>query len=138
MKTFVLDASVALRWFLDKSIQPYAEKVERLLINGARALVPSLWHLEMANALVIAERRKLLLASDLDRAVQRIEQLLSHSIETDTGLVSTRQASSMARSWQLSAYDASYLYLAQRTGMPLATLDEDLTLAARRCGIETV
>jgi predicted nucleic acid-binding protein len=92
----------------------------------------------MANALVIAERRKLLLSTDLDVAVQRIEQLVSRFIETDTGLVSTRQASSIARTWQLSAYDASYLYLAQRTSMPLATLDEDLALAARRSGIETV
>lgn len=138
MKTLVLDASVALRWFLDKSIPPYAVRIRALLLDGGRGLVPSLWHLEMANALVVAERRKSLSAADLELALQRIEQMLTHSIDTDTALVSSRQACLVARSWHLSGYDAAYLHLAQRTGLPLATLDEELILAARKCGINTL
>ena len=138
MTAFVLDASVALRWFLEKAIPPYAAQIERFLLGGARALVPNLWHLEMANALIVAERRRLLLPIDLDRALQRIEQLLSHSIDTDGGVVSTREACAIARSWHLSAYDASYLYLARRKGLALATLDDELAKAARRSGIEIV
>ena len=138
MKRFVLDASVALRWFLDRSIPPYATRVKQLLMNGAQALVPALWHLEMANALAIAGRRQVLHTAEVDRALRDIEQLLILGIDTDSSLVSVRQACTSARSFQLSAYDATYLTLAARDGLPLATLDDALRTAARHAGVEIV
>ena len=135
MNRFVLDASVALRWFLDKSVPPYANQVKRLLIAGTPALVPALWHLEMANALVVAERRRILAADDVNRALRDIELLLANAIETDTSLVTVRQSSVMARAFNLSAYDASYLDLAKREGLPLATLDDPLRIAAKQARV---
>ena len=66
MKRFVLDASVALRWLLDDLVSPYAQRVKQLLIKGARATVPALWHLEMSNALAVAERRSILSPASVD------------------------------------------------------------------------
>lgn len=134
----MLDASVALRWFLDASPPAYAVRVRNLLLSGNQALVPSLWHLEVANALVIAERRRSLDSAELDRSLQRIEQLLTIAIQTDSEFVPVRQASKVARSFSLSAYDASYLFLAERKGLPLATLDHELSLAAHASGVEIV
>jgi len=138
LKAFVLDASVALRWFLDESIPPYANGIKRLLMGDARALVPALWHLEVANTLVVAERRGVLKAEDVDHALRDIEELLSQAIDTDSALVSVRPATSTARIFALSAYDGTYLNLAKREGLPLATLDEALRAAAKQAGVDIV
>jgi predicted nucleic acid-binding protein len=138
LSTFVLDASVAIRWVLDKSAPAYAVRIEQLLLHGDRALVPNLWHLEIANSLAVAERRHLLRPAELDMALQRIEVVLQRSVDIDMTLTPVRVACSIARSWQLSGYDASYLHLAQRTGLPLASLDAALIAAAHRCGVGTV
>jgi predicted nucleic acid-binding protein len=133
---FVLDASVSLRWFLDPSPPPYANRVRQLLIGGALAIVPALWHLEMANGLVVAQRRGILTAADVDRSLLSIEQLLSQVIEADLTLVSARQALLTARKFHLSSYDAAYLEIAQRNNLPFATLDQPLRSAAKQAGVE--
>lgn len=135
MKRFVLDASVALAWFLDNPVSVYAVRVKRDLIAGARAVVPALWHLEMANALVVAERRGILTATEASRSLIDIEHL-TVQIETISDLVSARQALSTARSFLLSAYDAVYLDTARQGGLPLATLDKSLRAAASRADVE--
>jgi predicted nucleic acid-binding protein len=110
--------------------------VRQLLIGGALALVPALWHLEMANGLVVAQRRGILTASDVDRSLLNLEQLLSQVIEADLALVSARQALVTARKFHLSSYDAAYIETAQRNNLPLATLDQPLRSAAKRAGVE--
>lgn len=138
MRTFVLDASVALRWFLDRSVPSYAARIKQLLLGGSRALVPSLWHLEMANALAVAERRAVLASADVDKAADHIEQLLFQALDVDTAVVSVRQSLATARAVQLSAYDAVYLDLARRERLALATLDDRLRAAASRAGVTLV
>jgi predicted nucleic acid-binding protein len=103
--------------------------------NGARAVIPALWHLEVANSLGIAERRGILDGPDVERSLDNFEKLLAVSIDTDSTLISAREALAAARPYGLSAYDGAYLYLARRHGWPLATLDEKLRLAARRAGV---
>ena len=138
MSSFVLDASVALRWFLDNPLPPYAKRVMQLVIKGQRAIVPALWHLEMSNGLAVAERRSILTSADVEHALLRLEQLLAHAIETDNALISIRQCLSTARAFQLSAYDAVYLDLARREQLPLASLDERLRSAAKPAGVPLV
>lgn len=134
MTRFVLDASVALRWFLDDPIPPYAKRVKQFILTGSRVVVPALWHLEMANGLGFAERRGILTAADVDRSLIDIEQF-GQSVDSDTALISARQALATARPLGLSAYDAVYLDLARREQLPLATLDEELRTAALRAGV---
>ena len=136
MKRCVLDASVALAWFLDHPVSTYAIEIRQLLVDGARAVVPALWHLEMANGLVVAERRKIIKADDLSLSLTRLEQLIVHAIETRSDFWSMRQALSKARGFLLSAYDSVYLDTARAEGVPLATLDKSLRSAAARAGVE--
>jgi len=132
----VLDASVALAWFLDDPIPAYAMQVRQLFVDGARAIVPALWHLEMANALVVAERRRILRSKDVSVSLHYLEQLTIQAVETRTDSGSMRQALNTARAFQLSAYDSVYLETARSEGIPLVTLDKSLRSAATRAGIE--
>lgn len=136
MTGFVLDASVALRWFLDHPMPPYANRVKQFFLKGVRAVVPALWHLELSNGLAVAERRSILTAADVDQAVIDIEQIAAASMDIDGSVVSARQALATARAFQLSAYDAVYLDLARRERLPLATLDDRLRAAAPRAGVQ--
>ena len=134
MKRFVLDASVALAWFVDVPVPDYAVKVQRALMTGAKAVVPALWHLEMANGFAMAERRRILAPRDVTASLVQVERLSSH-IETDQRLFSIRRALDPARACQLSAYDATYFEIARIEGLPLATLDRQLRNAASLAGI---
>ena len=135
MKRFVLDASVALAWFVDQPVPSYAIRVRQFLLAGATALVPALWHLEMANGFAVAERRQVLTAAAVGQCLVHVEQLLIQAIETSADFVSMRHALATARSFQLSAYDAVYLDTARREKLPLATLDQPLRAAASRAGV---
>ena len=136
MTRFVLDASVALRWFLANPVPAYANRVKRLMLSGARAVVPALWHLEMANGLGVAERRGIVTAADVDQSLTDIERLLGQAVDSDTAPIWVRQALTTARTFRLSAYDAVYLDVARRERLALATLDEALRAAASQAGVK--
>jgi predicted nucleic acid-binding protein len=133
---FVLDASVSLAWFVDHPVAHYASRVKQLLETGSRAVVPALWHLEMANGFAQAERRGVLTAADADQCVVQVEQLLGRAIESESDLVPLRQTHATARTFALSAYGAVYLHVAKLSGLGLATLDQALRIAATRAGVE--
>jgi predicted nucleic acid-binding protein len=132
----VLDASVALRWFLENPLSSYASGVKQFLIDGGRVIVPALWHLEMSNGLVVAERRSILTAADVDQALLDLEQIVTQGIDTYSGLISARQTLVTARTFRLSACDAVYLNVARHERLPLASLDERLRAAAEKAGID--
>lgn len=138
MNRFVLDASIALAWFLDKPVPAYAVQVRQDLIAGMRAVVPALWHLEMANGLAVAERRKILSSADVIQGLANIEKFNGQAVDTITDTVSVRQALVTARRFQLSAYDSVYLDLARDEALPLATLDKSLRSAANQAGVALI
>ena len=135
MKRFVLDASVALAWFIDRSIAPYATRVQRLLLAGDRAVVPPLWRLEVANGFVTAERRGILTRSDTVQILQNFEIVLAQAIEDSQPSLPMRRVIATAREFQLTAYDAEYLDTARIQQLPLATLDRHLEEAAVQAGV---
>ena len=136
MRTFVLDASVALAWLVDDPAPSYAIQVSAAMASGKGALVPSLWILEMANGLLMAERRGKLTSAEVDYGLSRLEAVIAVGIEVDAlGVPTIREAFSRARAHKLTAYDAVYLELARREGLPLATLDKRLSAAATKAGI---
>jgi predicted nucleic acid-binding protein len=136
LSLFVLDASAALGWVADNPPSPYALRIKQSLLNGARGLVPTLWHLEMANWFAIAERRKVLDESEAGRVLSALDAIVAQAIDTDSEIISMRQVLSIANRYQLSAYDSAYLDLAQQEGLPLATLDQRLRAAAKKAGVE--
>jgi predicted nucleic acid-binding protein len=138
VKRFVLDASITLAWFVDRPIAPYANHVKRLLLDGSRAVVPALWHLEVANGFLTAEKRRILTPSDTTEALRVLGIILTQAIESSRDPVSMHRVTSLARQFQLTAYDASYLDAARGLQLPLATLDQRLAKAASQAGIELV
>jgi predicted nucleic acid-binding protein len=133
MDELVLDSSVALAWAFGDESTPYADA----LLDRApllEILVPAIWPLEVANALLVAERRRRSTEADTQYSIRR---LLALSITLDvTSLARAGQETlAIARTHNLSSYDASYLELAMRRGLPLATLDERLRAVAGALGV---
>lgn len=129
----VIDASVAVGWCFADEATPRGDAVlERVRAEGAR--VPSLWHLEVANVLRQAERRERI--SEAETSL-RLELLARLPIVTDVDTVQRAwaQTLALARTHVLTVYDAAYLELAGRLGLPLASKDKELLVAARQSGI---
>lgn len=136
MSGFVLDCSIAVSWcFEDEAAEATDALLERARDEGA--LVPSLWHLELGNALLQAERRGRVSSADV---TTRLELLGDLPIITDdeTSLRALRETLTLARAETLTTYDAAYLELAMRRGLPLATKDQTLREAAQRIGMKTL
>ena len=133
MTVFVLDNSVAMRWLLESenaSDQKYAETVLKSMTE-ADALVPNLWHLEAANVLLGAEKRSEINAGVIERFIAQLENLPIH-VDPLTAHQSFNRILALSRIYNLSSYDAAYLELSIREGLPLATLDKDLKKAAKK------
>lgn len=137
--SFVLDASLTLCWlFLDANPvgRAYALKVlDAMKQAGTNALVPVTWALEVANVLAKAEAKSLLTPAQSEAFLELLQGL---DIDADAATFSRALSDTLqlARRYRLSVYDASYLELALRSGVPLATLDEDLKKAAAKAGLK--
>ena len=131
---FVVDASVALGWCFEDEASEYAERVFEQLNEENKALVPSIWPLEVANGLLVAERRGRLSSAKVARTAEVVTQL-PVSIQDAQPELALGAVLDLARAQGLTAYDAAYLELAMREGLPLATQDEALRAAAQRVGV---
>jgi predicted nucleic acid-binding protein len=130
---FVIDASSVLAWCFEDEGGPGADAlVEKVAAEGAA--VPGLWSLEIANGLVMGERRGRIKPAESAAFVAMVEEL---PIVADraTGARALHETMSLAREHRLTAYDAAYLELAMRLGLPLATGDRSLRAAAERSGV---
>ena len=121
---FVLDCSVALAWCMPDENDHYADDVLNLLIEQ-QAIVPSLWHLEVMNVLLMAQRKNRINTDHITRILQTLSQL---NISTDKKQLNITNTDfvDFAQHYKLTSYDASYLYLAKRERIPLATLDKKM------------
>jgi predicted nucleic acid-binding protein len=129
----VVEASVAMAWGFPDEGSEYAAAV-LLRLERETMLVPALFALEVANALVMGERRKRLRQAEIQRFVELLEGL-SMVQDIQPRSVMTNATLAIAREHGLSAYDAAYLELAIRADAPLATLDKALRAAARKAGV---
>ena len=130
----VLDASVTLSWCFEDEAHTYGDAVLEYLESG-EALVPGIWPLEVGNALLVAERKGRLSKADSARFVTLLGQL-PITVEQESPERMLGEIIALAREHSLSTYDASYLDLAMRNGLPLATQDSRLLHAAKQCGAE--
>jgi predicted nucleic acid-binding protein len=130
---FVLDASIALAWcFADEATPATDALLDRLADEDA--IAPALWRLEVANALTMAERRGRLSVAGLTRSVNLLQRL-AVAIDVDGPDRAFRELLDLARSERLTVYDAAYLELALRLGLPLATKDAKLRKAGAGLGL---
>jgi predicted nucleic acid-binding protein len=133
-KRFVLDASVAAAWCFEDESTTFTEAVLDLLATGGEAVVPAIWPLEIANAVLVAERRKRLTLAQGTGQLRRIARL-PISVMPIEPAYAFEQVVPVARQEALSVYDAAYLQLALREALPMATLDSKLKQAAKVNGV---
>ena len=132
----VLDASMALSWLLKRKDLQEAELAKRTLdvVRVSGATIPALWYAEVGNALLLAERQKVVTAQE---SASYLSSLSDWEIVQDLvhpELCQT-QVLNLGRVCKLTAYDATYLELAMRRGAQLATFDRKLADAARSAGV---
>jgi predicted nucleic acid-binding protein len=132
-KRFVLDGSITLAWFFADEADPYADKVARSL-KDATAVVPDLFHLEIANTLLVGERRKRNSRAQADSFLKHLAAL-PIIVDGQTAARAWTETIALARTCGLSTYDAAYLEVAIRATLPLATLDDQLRDAAISIGV---
>ncbi len=129
----VIDSSISIAWCFPDEQDDYSQAVLDALAS-TQAFVPHLWHLEVANTLLVGERRK---RSNQTNTVTWVGFLsaLPITVDTETNNHAFGNTLSLARDHNLSAYDAAYLELAMRLTFPLATLDDKLKVAAAAVGV---
>jgi len=133
MGMLVLDCSVTMSWLFREEFTSFSERVLDEVIAG-QAVQPIIWPLEVANVMLLAERRGRISQADGSRflallAGLRIDVSTSNERQLFDDLVP------LARETGLTVYDAGYLELAGRLGVPLATLDRALERAANQVGV---
>jgi predicted nucleic acid-binding protein len=131
----VVDCSVTMGWCFESEADEYTDAVLGALHDG-EAVVPALWTLEVANVLLVAERRRRISRADSDRFLRLLAALPIVMAEP----LALRHLDALlprARELRLSAYDAAYLHVAIEQRMPLATRDRALRAAATAAGVST-
>jgi predicted nucleic acid-binding protein len=130
---FILDCSVTMTWCFEDEADRYSDGVLAALATNS-AVVPALWFLEIVNVLLVGERRGRLRPEDSRRF---LEQLGDLPISMDAAIPDAVDLLALGRTHGLSAYDATYLHLAMRERLPIATRDRSLRAAARTARVPT-
>ena len=130
----VLDNSVSAAWCFSDESNSYTEGVFQAVAKDGGAVAPALWPVEVANALVVAERKKRITAAQRQAFLKNLAGL---DIEIQPMITDQvfDQGISLATTYRLSVYDATYLGIAIRQNLPIATQDEDLIRAAKDVGV---
>ena len=133
---FVVDNSVVMTWCFKDETSQYADHIlDRL--EDSTGFVPSIWPLEVSNVLLVAERKKRISEAGSIRFIALLSEL-PIIVEQEPPERMIKEIFSLARKHKLSSYDASYLDLAMRKGLPIATLDKNLLAAAKRSKVPTL
>lgn len=133
MSVCVLDASFTFQWLFKDEASPEGYAALALIGTGGAA-VPALWFIEITNGLGMAERRGRLTGAGLQDAL-RLLRSLTLSVDEPPSLAWSEPVLDLMRAHRLTAYDATYLELAARSGLPLATRDKALQRAAGAIGV---
>jgi predicted nucleic acid-binding protein len=134
---FVLDASVVLTWCFPDENAATAQHVAGMFKQGCTAVVPSFWPHEVLNALLVGEKRRRI-SKELVRSFLDDLAALPIVLQQFSARVVFDQVQRLSREYGLTAYDAAYLHLALDSGLPIATLDEDLARACKKSGARLV
>lgn len=127
---FIVDNSVVMAWCFKDEEGQYADLILNKL-EGACAFVPSIWPLEVSNVLLVAERKKRIGEADSTRFIALLTEL-PIIVDQESPERMMGEIFALARKHNISSYDASYLDLAMRKGLPIATLDKNLLATAKR------
>lgn len=132
---FVLDCSVTMAWVFPDEASEATARLRDSLVDD-RAFVPSLWPVEVGSVLLAATRRRRIRAGEWSDICTCLDALPIEIEPVSTARV-WGTVLALADQYRLSIYDATYLELARRLRLPLATLDRALAAAGRAAGVET-
>jgi predicted nucleic acid-binding protein len=134
---FVIDASVVLKWcFPDEHSVEAGRILDLMRTPGSRAVVPPFFHHEVLNALLMGERRNRITAAATSEFMRDVLTLPFSPVSQDAEKM--KAIEDLSRKHALTAYDATYLELAMRLGLPLATFDKALLRASVPEAIQTL
>ena len=134
---FVADSSVEVAWAALSQSSPSCDQLLTEVSAGRPFVVPGLWMIEVGNALLVLRRRKRITPGQYKRA-RRAVGLLAPSLDEEGPRLALGRISDLAEQYGLSLYEAVYLEVALRRGLPLASRDASLNKAAGRCGVEVL
>lgn len=132
---FVTDSSVGIGWIHPSQATELTKELLEEAKNGTAVYVPALWHLEVANGLLVAVRRRLMTEAQRGLGLTLLSQLRI-IIDDETNRLAFSIISELAVKHSLSVYDAAYLEVARRKSLPLGTRDEALRAAAKKSGVK--
>jgi predicted nucleic acid-binding protein len=135
--TFVADSSVAIAWAVPSQATEGSVGLLDDVLTGVSFVVPVLWTFEVANSLLALRRRRVIQEEQYQRARRDLAELES-IVDEEGPRLALEKISSIAQEYSLSVYDAVYLELALRRGLPLATRDAALNKAAKSAGVPTL
>jgi predicted nucleic acid-binding protein len=135
--SFIVDASVGFAWAYQGQATLETDRLLNEVAAGATVVVPALWYLEMSNVLLIAQRRRRLTAIQRKAALEKLAAM-QFMVDEEGTRHAFGKTSDLAEKHGLTIYDATYLELALRRSLPLASRDEALTNAAKQCGLKTL
>jgi len=133
VKEFVLDCSATLPWVFASEATRETHALHGVLIAGGKAWVPALWHLELGNVLLGAKRKGRIDQAGIEKFLTTLE-IYAIEVDDETMNVAWSKTLALAESFGLTVYDATYLELALRKGVPLASLDVPLRNAVKKAG----
>ncbi len=133
--SFIVDASVGFAWVYQGQATPETDHLLNEIAAGATVVVPGLWFLEMSNVLLMAQRRHRLTSAQRKAAMEKLSAL-QLTVDEEGSRNAFGKTSELAEKYGLTIYDATYLELALRRSLPLASRDEALRNAAKQCGLK--
>jgi predicted nucleic acid-binding protein len=132
--SFILDSSVALTWCFEDERTTEAEALLHR-VGETGAMAPQHWPFEVLNGLMMAERRQRLDRPRRRRLADFLRDL-PVTLDAETTIQVWAMTQGLAEHFRLTIYDAAYLELAQRRGLPLGSLDKELRQAGSAVGVQ--
>ncbi len=129
----MLDCSATLPWIFGSEATPATELLLDKVASGAKVWVPSLWHLELGNVLLGAQRKGRINKAGIEKFLGTLA-MFDIEVDHETAGLAWSKTFSLGETFGLTIYDAAYLELALRKGLPLASLDEKLVEAMKAAG----
>jgi predicted nucleic acid-binding protein len=133
--SWVIDSSIGIAWIHPHQATSETDNLLEQVDAGATIVVPSLWYLEMANSLLLLQRRKRITPDERKTALETLSAMV-FTVDEGSSLTAFNKMSGLAEKYNLTIYDAAYLEVALRRKLPLASRDDALSRAAGKCGIK--
>lgn len=132
--SYVVDSSIGVSWVHPDQVTPESQRLLEELEVGGAVVVPLLWFAEVANSLLVLQRRKKITAADRKAALTTLTDL-HLEVDEESAWAAFGRTSELAEKYALTVYDATYLEVAIRRSAALASRDEALRKAAKACGV---